>query len=497
MTQFDLLRPDPAGTIESLSSLGYSPEAAVADLIDNSLTAGARRVELVFSWGGSDGSFVTIADNGRGMGEEELLRGLTIGGRGATTRTADDLGRFGMGLKSASFSQARELIVSSGQKDEDWVSRTWDIDHVLRVGDWQLLHGAPANAESQISDARKSIPESGTVVLWRRLTRLAAKDASADAEWARDEFYSVVERVEKHLAMVFGRFISRSRNPVEVVVNGNSVEAWDPFLRSNRFVEVLAPEKPLPGVTAQGFVLPHRSRLSEKEYEAAGGPRGWLDQQGFYVYRNDRLIVSGDWLKLGFRKDDKHSLARICVDIPASQDFDWTIDVRKSSAMPPARIVPAMRRLARVTRQAAARIVAHRGKVVSSRLDDPRDATWQLRAKHGVTSFRVNRDHPLISDLLDRSSPESRRAIRAVLSMIEASLPVGLIQNTPEADMAPALLQQDDPTPREVVEMARQVLGACISQGFPPEVALDRVCGMPPFPDFPMLRAELSGDDRP
>ena len=492
-SQFDVLRPDPAGTIESLASLGYTTEAAIADIVDNSITAGSTRIDLQFRWAGAAGSTVSIVDNGVGMNQGELLRGLTVGGRStAVARSDTDLGRFGMGLKSASFSQAREVIVSSGRSRDEWLTRTWDVDHVLAVGDWQLLHGAPADAETQLGEARRVSPESGTAVIWRRLTRLAAKDSTSDSDWARDEFYAVVERVEQHLGMVFGRFLSRSLKPIEMALNGNAIVPWDPFLRSNSFVDVLALEKPLAGVKAQGFVLPHRSRLSDAEYELGGGPRGWLDQQGFYVYRDDRLIVAGDWLKLGFRKDDKHSLARICIDMPSSEDFDWTVDVRKSSAMPPAMIVPTMRRIARATRHAAVSVINHRGKVVSSKLDGTKDATWQLRTQHGVTTFRVNREHPLVKDLLERS-PETRPAIRAVLNMIESSLPVGLIQNTPDADMASAVLEEGTPAPESVVQMAREVLAACISQGQPPDQAVDRVCAMPPFPDFPMLRTQLIG----
>ncbi len=491
---FDLLRPDPGGTIRSLTALGYTPEAAVADLVDNSIAAGATAVAVDFHWGGADGSTVSVSDDGRGMSETELLEGMTVGGRGlATDRRAGDLGRFGMGLKTASFSQCRQLVVASRPRGGDWSVRTWDVDHVLAVGDWQLLHRPPPAAAARLAELTGRHPGSGTVVLWRHLTRLAAAGSVAAEEWAQREFHRHVARVEQHLGMVFGRYLTRRTRPLHLTVNGLPVAAWDPFLEDSPWVDRLPQEHPVPGVSVRGVVLPHRSRLDETRYEQAGGPRGWLDQQGFYVYRQDRLIVAGGWLGLGFRRDERHKLARLAVHVSTDQDARWSVDVRKSTATPPPALAGHLRRIARATRERAAAVMTHRGRVVmvKDRPTAPTDVTWRQVTQFGRASFRINRTHPLVVDLLTRH-PEIRSTLTALLGMVETTLPLELIRMAPDAGPGP--VTDSAAAPDEVVEMAGQVLEALVGQGASGQEALSRVLGMPPFDRFPALADQLHED---
>jgi hypothetical protein len=489
---FDLARPDPAGTIQSLTALGYTVGAAIADLIDNSISAGARCVDVRFSWGGEKGSSVSISDDGAGMTEDQLVKGMTVGGRGmALDRPAADLGRFGMGLKTASFSQARQLVVASRAAKGPWHTRTWDVDHVIAVGDWQLLHEPPKDAAPSLRSLLESHTGSGTIVLWRRLTKVVATGSSPSDQTAQREFLTHVSTVERHLGMVFARYLKRRAKPLQILVNGNEVQPWDPFLSGNRYVERLQPEEPVPGVHIQGYVLPHRSRFETvPDYDAAGGPRGWLDQQGFYVYRKDRLIVAGDWLKMGFRKDERHVLARLVVDLSAELDHDWSIDVRKAHATPPPALLPHMRRLAKATRERAGAVLTHRGNVSRDSRTQSKDMTWLAISRFGRTHFQINREHPLVAGLLSRF-PEARPGIRALLSMIDETLPVGLIRVSPEATttLEPGL----EEAPAAVLELAREVLDALVAGGTSPREALKRVTAMPPFDAFPELGSHLSG----
>lgn len=492
---FDVARPDPAGTIQSLTSLGYTPEAAIADLVDNSIAAGARRVDIHFHWGGAAGSHVSVSDDGRGMSEAELVRGMTVGARGLDgDRAKGDLGRFGMGLKTASFSQARQLVVATRtDRGAAWTTRTWDVDHVLEAGEWQLLREPPQEAVAALEAVTGGRSDTGTVVLWRRLTRLTAAGSDAGDAWAQRDFHERVGRIELHLGMVFARYLSRTSRGLTITVNGNVVPPWDPFLGSNAYVDRLATEHPAPGVTVRGFVLPHRKRLSQAENENAAGPRGWLDQQGFYVYRQDRLIVAGDWLHLGFRKDERHILARIAVDVTTDHDSEWSVDVRKSTATPPAALTSHLRRLAKATRERASAVMTHRGKVVRDRQTVSPDVTWRQVSQFGRTSFKVNRDHPLLADLVQRH-PDARHEVLALVSMIEETLPLGLIRVTPatETDVA----TEDESAPDAVLDMAAQVLEALISQGSTPSDALTRVAHMPPFDNYPTLTEQLGEAQR-
>ena len=488
--EYEVVRPDPVGTIKSLAALGYSPEAAIADIIDNSLAHGARHIGVEARWDGAAESWVAIIDDGAGMDETTLVRGLTLGARNADARGEADLGRFGMGLKTASFSQARQLVVASRTESSPWNVRAWDIDHVLAVRDWQLLRGCPPEAAPTLAKLQQDVGSSGTIVLWRRLTRLAAIDSRAGDGAARREFHIQTERIERHVGMVFSRYLSGSTKSVEMRLNGRSVASWDPTLPGYPHVERLPSETPLPGVRVQGFILPHRSRLTEEQVLAGAGPRGWLDQQGFYIYRRDRLIVAGDWLNLGrLRKDEKHVLARIVVDLPTDQDFAWALDVKKSTATPPPSLAGHLLRVAKATRERASAVISHRGRVVRDTRSEPEDFTWRVVSRYGEQRFLINRDHPLVSDLLQRH-PDARDDLRAVLAMVEQTLPVGTIRTTPEATA-----QARDPgdnVPPEVVELARRVLNSLLARRIPPQQAALRVARMPPFSDYPGIAEQLS-----
>jgi hypothetical protein len=309
---YEIANPHPAGTIESLKSLGYTIEAAIADLVDNSITAQARHIDIVPTWDGRE-SWIAVVDDGNGMTEADLVTAMTIAAKGPRAdRGRLDLGRFGMGLKTASFSQARQLIVTTAAPGGPRVTRAWDLDLVIRSGEWRLLRDVE-QADAAILD--RLWRGQGTVVLWRHLHRFDRPEISVnDAESQRHFYDDVRMRVEPHLGMVFHRYLERTPG-IGLTVNGNPVQSWDPFLRYQQFVRRLPPEHlPISGhvMDVEGFVLPHPRHLSEEQAQLAAGPGGWLDQQGFYVYRRDRLIVAGSWLGIrGFRKEDKYMLARI------------------------------------------------------------------------------------------------------------------------------------------------------------------------------------------
>jgi hypothetical protein len=478
--EYEIANPRPAGTIESLRSLGYSTEAAVADLVDNSIAAEARHVNVVFTWDGQS-SWVAVVDDGHGMTEAELVTAMTIAARGpGTPRTARDLGRFGMGLKTASFSQARQLIVVSASAGHQPATRVWDLDLVRRTGQWRLLLGADA--------ADRPLLESlwtgqGTVVLWRHLHRFDLPDVAVDDVTTQKHFYDEIRRVESHLAMVFGRFLNGQR-ALKLTVNGNPVQAWDPFLQQRPFAQRLPVEEiPISGhsIRVAGYVLPHLRYLSDGEARQAAGPRGWLDQQGFYVYRRDRLILAGDWLGIrGFRKEDKYILARLAVDIPAELDSEWSIDVRKSAAIPPLAARPHLQRIGARAREAAAAVVTHRGRVIARERGADFVYAWTVRRSNGQVTCRVNRKHPLVRQVLRGGTDESADAA-ALMRLLEETVPVAALRVMHQAETI------DDPEPfagaadAEAVQVAEHIQSALIAQGSTPHEARQRIRLMPPF----------------
>ena len=127
------------------------------------------------------------------------------------------------------------------------------------------------------------------------------------------------------------------------------------------------------------------------------GSREWNSRQGFYVYRNRRMLVAGDWLGLPFTKEEHYKLARIQVDIPNAMDQDWQIDVRKSRVRPPGVLRKDLERIANLTRKRAVEIYRHRGKIVARSRSAGHTFAWQRKVKNGTIFYCLDRKHPLIS----------------------------------------------------------------------------------------------------
>ena len=471
---FDIVAPRADVLMESLRATGYSLPDAVSDLIDNSITAGARNIWLNFHWSGAD-SRAFFLDDGSGMSETELIDAMRIGSQSPReTREPSDLGRFGLGLKTASVSQARSLTVATHTAKGDAIHiRRWDLDHLASTGDWQLLN-VPIET-SDVDIKRLSQLDHGTLVVWDKLDRLVG-DVGADNKRARQQFHDALREVEEHLAMVFHRFIVGS-NSVSIWLNEQRIESWDPFLSGETATQRLSQETLGPSdaaIEVTPYVLPHHTHLTAEQHRAAAGPTGWNAQQGFYVYRNRRLLLPGDWLGLGFTKEEHYKLARIRIDLPNCLDHEWEIDVRKSRARPPQDYRDALRRIARATRGRAVDVYRHRGKTIARTAGTSSVFVWLRRVKEKKVSYVINREHPLVRDALQGDSMDAGQ-FRRTLRMIEEYVPVQLIW----VDMAEGDQSQSQPfesaRDQEVVELIRALYSAFISAGLTHGQALERL----------------------
>jgi hypothetical protein len=236
--------------------------------------------------------------------------------------------------------------------------------------------------------------------------------------------------------------------------------------------------------------LPHRSKLTEAGFEEAAGPSGWNGQQGFYVYREDRLITAGDWLSLGFPRGDLHNLARISIDVPIELDFAWSLDVSKASVRPPNALRDELRRIARETRRRAERVVRHRGAPVGKPSRKTVVPVWEQLRRHGELVLRVNRHHPLIEELLERLR-EHRRALGDVLSIIEETIPVPLLPAAPRDGARKPL---EDLAPDEVVHLAERLYESLLRRGLSRDDAIRRLMDCEPFYEYPDLPQMIQGD---
>lgn len=491
---YDLTPPDAGAMIESLRGIGYSPATAVADLIDNSISAGAKNVWLDFSFDGS-ASTIRILDDGQGMSSDDLRRAMTLGGINPLHhRGHRDLGRFGLGLKTASFSQCRCLTVAA--KSNGLVSvRRWDLDYIAQpgIGEWRLLSSPRAGSEDLITPLDKLT--SGTIVVWEGLDKIVGSATRADSK-AEDAFLALVERIEQHVGMVFHRFLEGNSADLRIFINGQRIKPWDPFLISHPATDP-TPTETIPTangfIELQGFVLPHKDQLSEEQFRSAGGADGWSAHQGFYVYRNRRMLVSGGWLGLGeprvWTMEESFKLARLRLEFPNSADQEWDIDVKKSVARPPRWLRSRITDLADRVRTSARQVFAHRGTYGRRAVVADLQPVWTGYTKNGISSYRINRQHPAIQSIVESAGDA---AAEQALRIIEETVPVQRIWlDTAENGEAPKQAFAETAS-AEIEALARGMLSHLTGKvGLPRERALAQLRRTEPFQNFPELLERL------
>jgi hypothetical protein len=430
--------PSPSGTLEALKALGYTLKTALADLLDNSITAEAKNIWINFFWDGED-SHITILDDGKGMTEEMLDNAMTPGFQNPNDpRDKSDLGRFSLGLKTASWSQSHKLSVWSKSNEEPSLisSMGWDIDHVLQTNKWicQKNLDAPNELEQLIKI------KSGTLVKWEKFHTPLFLSSSQSQE-ALDEFNLNIRSVEKYLGMIFHRFIegkvkyNKNNGSLNIFINNNLIRAWNPFHASSKVIPITTPTDEINCaqsiIEIKGYILPHQEHLSANEIEEGGGPNGWLQQQGFYVYRGDRLLVAGDWLGLRsysgrlWGKDEQYKLARISIDIPNTLDKTWQIDLKKTTATPPHFLVAILTRQADLIREEAKKSFVHRGEYgPRARVDHYiEQKVWEHTKRNNNLVYKVNKKHPLIRGFYDKLGVMSVD-LDSFITLIEECVPV-------------------------------------------------------------------------
>jgi hypothetical protein len=288
--------------------------------------------------------------------------------------------------------------------------------------------------------------------------------------------------------MVFQRFMS-GRKKISISVNGKTLRSWDPFFDDHAATQCLGTEfLPLKGavVEVKPYVLPHRSKLSREQQDAGAGLGGWNDNQGFYVYRGNRLLVPGSWLGLNFSKDEHTKLARIAINFPAALDHDWQIDVKKSTARPPGTLVEDLRRIASAARQRAEQVYRHRGKMIARRSSRQFVNAWvEGKTRDGSIMYRLNREHPVIAEALKGPAPQ-RRQVERVLRFVEETVPTTLIG----VHIADALENQPRPYARAAKELASLLsftFSQMVADGSEPQDALELLAAAEPFAGYPEM----------
>jgi len=471
--------PPKAGVmINTFRAFGYDLRTAVADIVDNGISAGAKNIWIDYNWEGPD-YFISIADDGHGMTLPELIQAMTPGSKDPNDeRDSKDLGRFGLGLKTASFSQCKQLTVITKRKGHNIIHRCWDLDHVNATGKWSLLNFNPAPEKAD------AIGEQGTCILWRKLDRLIKTPIETD-ETARKAYFEELGEVQKHLNLVFHRYMERGE--LTIFMRGNRLAPWDPFMKGKPGVQILAEEMLDDGqITVKCYTMPHVTHIPAAERRDARTDE-WPDLQGFYVYRNSRLLMYGDWMGMGGRSEPTKN-ARIMIDLPNSLDHEWQIDIKKSAAKPPAQIKEHLKRLARLTRNTSTKIHKFRGNKVLLQQNASSvtyNAIWKaMEDREGNYSYSVNEEHPVIQHFLRKDKLDAK-GLKYVLRQVGEAVPVEIIiQNHSEAASKHELRKPHGELDKQTIELARSIYKGLIAAGMPPEMAERTLLNTQPFSEY-------------
>jgi hypothetical protein len=476
------LPPNAPALLASLRAIGYSFDSALADIVDNSLAAGATRVDVWFP--PRSPLYVAVVDDGLGMSAEGLIAAMQHGGVGPDQVRADgDLGRFGLGLKTASFSQCKRLTVATLQ-DGRRHGAVWDLDRVKATGDWTLLLLDEADIEALPHVDQLRAAGHGTLVLWAELDRALAGEVDP-----ADALGRLMDKARSHMGLVYHRWIAAEPGQPRIALsmNGLVVDATDPFLTS------VSTEQPSQGLTVEGsqirftpYILPHRSRLSKKQLTEIDGEDGLRRSQGFYVYRQRRLITSGTWFRL-MRQGELTKLARVRVDIPNALDHLWQLDVKKSTATPPHQVRQGLQQVIQRIGQGSERVISHRGWKEKS----PITRLWdRLELPSGV-NYTINRDNPAIAAIAAGMTPGSAREFDRLLEALELTIPFEAIY----ADIASERDLKPETSQEEVEEGLKAILEAMVGALAEDTRALDRLLKqvpmIEPFSSYPDVAKKL------
>lgn len=475
--------PKAGAMINTFRAFGYNLQTAIADIIDNSISARANNVWIQYEWDGEK-SWVTITDDGDGMDRDGLIEAMTPGSKDPKDdREEHDLGRFGLGLKTSSFSQCKALTVLTRKENHSIIKRHWDLDFVNETGKWNLLDYL---SDNMFLEPLEKLSH-GTTVLWEKLDRLVG-NANVHNEAAKNVFLEEFERVEDHLSLVFHRYMERKK--LTIWMNGNKLEPWDPFMKESEGGQLIAHENlDNNQVIVKCYVLPHISKLNPEERKKAKTDE-WYRLQGFYIYRNSRLLLYGDWLGL-FPKNEHFKNARILVDIPNRLDHDWKIDIKKATATPSIAVRKDLVRLGKMTRKSAGAVHRFRGNQIM--LDDSITSfdfqpVWKAKkSRDDVRHYYINEEHAVVKSLLEKESI-SASEFKSVLKLIGETTPVeAIIQYHSEEPESHELRDNQTEPDSGTIELARMMYSSLTSSGMDRELAIKQIFNIEPFNQYTQL----------
>lgn len=405
--------PNVGNFVKSLRDIGYTLKVAIADILDNSISANAYHIQIHAI--AKPKIIFCILDNGHGMTDSKLVEAMRLSSKSPDDkRDKKDLGKFGLGLKTASFSQCKKLTVLS-KKDGNISIKQWDLDYIAKQNEWSLITPeiSDFNNTPLVEDFNNL--NSGTLIIWQDVDHCEQKTFSDD-----------VDKTIKHLSLVFHRFLEDSFNRLKISFNNNQLKPFNPFNIDHSATQ----EKPTEIISIDSskieispYILPHHSKVSKQEWDKYSTDDGYIKSQGFYLYRARRLLIYGTWWGM-HKATDAHKLVRIKIDIPNNQDKYWGIDVKKSHAKPRADIKNRLKTIINKSTELGSQPYINRGKAIK---DKTTTKFWQTIPVDNNFRFGLNKEHPLYQKILNLSGVDFD-LLDIYLKSLEAYLPLEVIQ---------------------------------------------------------------------
>ncbi|GAX46706.1 ATP-binding protein [Pseudolactococcus reticulitermitis] len=407
-----ILVPDASNLIESQRSIGYTFETAVADIIDNSISANAKYIDVLFE---NENRYVAIIDNGYGMSEEELISAMKYGSKSILEeRHKNDLGRFGLGLKMASFSQCRKLTVVSCEENGEMSGAVWDLDIISKTNDWTLKILSREDISNILIEKSVSNFESGTVVIWEKFDKISDKR----------QFDELLSKTDLHVSLVFHRYLEKN---LAIKFNGRQLLPVDPYFTKNKATQPLEEESIRFSdrrITVKPYIIPYQNRLSQEEKRFLEKYYEFNINQGLYIYRNRRLITWGKWFNVA-RSNELSNLAKIRIDLPNSMDDSWEIDVKKSTLNIPVGIKTQLKEIITRTIGKSERVYKHRG---NKRNNDGLIHIFDRFEKDKKVSYEINQNNPILRQLFENISDQDSRLLMIFIKQVSNNIPFDSIR---------------------------------------------------------------------
>lgn len=417
------LIPPAKSLLQGLRCIGYSFSTALADIIDNSISANASNI-YIWADPENDNPYLAIIDDGCGMTKEEIQNAMTLGSERINKKnTKIELGHFGLGLKSASFSQCLTLIVAS-KKNNKINAMSYDLEKIQKKNSWiiDVLSEEEIKKLPEIEKLKKS--KTGTIVIWKNFDKIKEETEEKTSKSSfSNSFISKIDMAKKHTELIFHRFY----NEINIEFNGHKINKIDPFLEENKASQRGREDT----ITMDGeeikvtpFVLPHENVLKEKDRKLLGNPKSIYDEQGFYIYRNRRLIIWGSWLHVNMRSEDS-KLARVRVDIPIGLDSSWMLDVKKSSLKIPDKIKDMLKNSVNDSIARSKGEIRHPIKKAATTISP----LWnKIKLTEGEVKYEINREdnklYLLLTEMLDKNQI---KVLNAYLDKLERFIPKDLM----------------------------------------------------------------------